>query len=145
MDDRPPRVACDFDGVIHSFVSGWVEGSIPDPPVDGAIEWLEETSKECEIIIFSARLQDRECLPKVKQYLLDNGLSAEALARLDFKPKPGATIYLDDRAWQFTGRNFPTIEEVKDFKPWNKVTEVLDGRDFFDDLKEVFSDDGGFW
>ena len=143
MADRPPRIACDFDGVIHSYVSGWVEGSIPDPPVDGAIEWLEETSKKCEIIIFSARLQDESNLTKVKRYLVDHGLSTEALARLDFKPKPGATIYLDDRAWQFNGKNFPTVEEVKNFRPWNDVTE--DGRDLFDSLKEVFSDDGGFW
>ena len=37
----PPILAIDFDGVLHSYSSGW-KGSrnIPDPPVDGAIEWL---------------------------------------------------------------------------------------------------------
>jgi hypothetical protein len=31
----------DFDGVIHSYKSGWKGPSvIPDEPVDGAIEWL---------------------------------------------------------------------------------------------------------
>ena len=36
-----PILCVDFDGVIHSYTSGW-EGidMIPDPPVEGAIKWL---------------------------------------------------------------------------------------------------------
>jgi hypothetical protein len=36
-----PILCLDFDGVIHSFKSGWKgAGKIPDPPVEGAIEWI---------------------------------------------------------------------------------------------------------
>ena len=36
-----PLLCLDFDGVIHSFKSGWKGATnIPDPPVEGAIDWL---------------------------------------------------------------------------------------------------------
>lgn len=36
-----PTVSVDFDGVLHSYTSGWRGvGVINDPPVDGAIEFL---------------------------------------------------------------------------------------------------------
>ena len=39
---RMPRTVCvGFDGVIHSYVSGWRGAAvIPDPAVPGAIAWL---------------------------------------------------------------------------------------------------------
>ena len=38
-----PIICVDFDGVIHSYTSGWKGiDVIPDDPVPGAIEWLEE-------------------------------------------------------------------------------------------------------
>lgn len=34
-------VAVDFDGVLHRYDTPWINAAtIPDPPVDGAIEWL---------------------------------------------------------------------------------------------------------
>jgi len=36
-----PILCVDFDGVIHSYTSKWVdEATIPDPPVPGALRWL---------------------------------------------------------------------------------------------------------
>jgi hypothetical protein len=34
-------ICVDFDGVLHSYASGWKgAGVVADGPVDGAIEWL---------------------------------------------------------------------------------------------------------
>src|SRR5690606_19100252 len=55
---RPRRdtVCVDFDGVLHSYVSGWKGGTvIPDPPVPGAIEWLTKLHESYEIAILSTR------------------------------------------------------------------------------------------
>lgn len=45
--DRPQRytLAVDFDGVLHQYTTPWSNAAtIPDPPVDGAIAWLNETA-----------------------------------------------------------------------------------------------------
>ena len=45
-------IAADCDGVLHSYVSGWQGAdSLPDPPVPGAIEWLEDVTKHFEVAI----------------------------------------------------------------------------------------------
>lgn len=51
-----PILCLDFDGVLHSYTSGWQGADvIPDPPVPGAIEFLAEASKHFRIAIFSSR------------------------------------------------------------------------------------------
>ena len=55
---RKNTIAIDFDGVIHSFKSGWQgHRKISDPPVDGAIEWLKMLIHSDEVVpsIYSAR------------------------------------------------------------------------------------------
>ena len=49
-------LAVDFDGVIHSYLSGWKgPRNIPDPPVDGALEFLMGAVDRFEVHIFSSR------------------------------------------------------------------------------------------
>ena len=46
----------DFDGVIHSYSSGWKgPRNIPDPPVPGAIQFLIEAQKSFFVHIYSSR------------------------------------------------------------------------------------------
>ena len=46
--------------------------------------------------------------------------AVRVLKRLKFpRTKPSAVLYIDDRAHCFTGA-FPTVEQIKAFKPWNK-------------------------
>jgi len=36
-----PVICIDFDGVIHSYKSGWKRArNIPNPPVEGTIDWM---------------------------------------------------------------------------------------------------------
>jgi hypothetical protein len=128
MNRGTPSLACDFDGVINSYESGWTDDSLPDPPVPGAIEWLEEITKGCKVTIHTARLRDYQPnqLELMKEWLLKHGLSEEALAKLTFESKITATIYLDDRAVRFTGKNFPSIEELRSHTTWNEYKQKGD-------------------
>jgi hypothetical protein len=51
-------ICVDFDGVIHSYTSGWKgPRTIPDPPVPGALEWIATMAQEpgFKIAIYSSR------------------------------------------------------------------------------------------
>lgn len=121
-------IAVDFDGVIHSYTSPWINAiTIPDPPVEGAIDWLVEMSKSFDIVIFTTRGKTEEGRLAVIAYLLKNGLR-EKMAQQHLTSsfgvtaeKPPALIYLDDRAYRFNGPgSFPTKDQIHAAKPWNK-------------------------
>ncbi len=45
-------VAVDFDGVLHSYTTPWVNAhTIPDPPVEGAIAWLYAIGQRFDVIV----------------------------------------------------------------------------------------------
>ena len=114
-------IAVDFDGVLHSYSSPWVdEHTIPDPPVPGAIPWLAEMHKKFEVVIFTTRGRTIEGQQAVHQWLIGHGLAPEIALDLtvDWK-KPPALVYLDDRAMRFEG-TFPTADAIHAARPWNK-------------------------
>jgi hypothetical protein len=50
-----PILCLDFDGV-HSYTSGWKGADvIPDPPVPGMIDFLEQAMQYFDIQVFSSR------------------------------------------------------------------------------------------
>jgi hypothetical protein len=56
----------------------------------------------------------------MKAWLLLHGMNPEKADRLLFPlHKPKATLYIDDRGWQFNG-TFPTLDEIEVFLPWNR-------------------------
>ena len=57
-----PRIVFDFDGVIHSYRSGWKgETVIPDPPVPGIREVIEQLMERgYDVVIVSARAKTAE-------------------------------------------------------------------------------------
>ena len=116
------KIVClDFDGVIHSYTSGWKGVDvIPDPPVPGTHEALEAyLDAGFEIVIYSSRSKEEAGIRAMKEYVaLEFGGDMER--RLKFAhEKPPAWITIDDRAVQFTGE-WPSAEEIDNFKPWNK-------------------------
>lgn len=128
MTERDPErrysIAVDFDGVIHSYTSRWFSAEvIPDPPVPGAIEWLNEISHRFNVIIFTTRGKTLEGREAVAAWLKLHGFSSAAGgAGCEITAvKPPALIYLDDRAVRFDGQNFPTADQIhRELIPWNK-------------------------
>jgi hypothetical protein len=120
-------IAVDFDGVINSYKSGWTGNTLPDPPVPGAIEWLNSIVKFCRVLIHTARLGNQNQPGQeqlIRDWLLKHGLEPNVLAALEFAGKPTAQIYMDDRALRFTGRNFPTLPEIVNHTPWHEESVV---------------------
>jgi hypothetical protein len=78
-----PILCLDFDGVIHSYTSGWKGATvIPDPATPGAIEFILEALNTFEVAIFSSRSHQfggRRAMKKwlkraIAQWQSDNGL-----------------------------------------------------------------------
>lgn len=130
-----PIICVDFDGVIHSYTSGWKGVSVvPDDPVPGAIEWLMEhlpvpdalgmapTYKGPEVVIYSSRSKSWFGRRAMKKWLIKHGLPhwyiTDNILKFPVK-KPAAFLTIADRAICFNG-SFPSSEEMMAFKPWNK-------------------------
>lgn len=115
------NLSLDFDGVIHRYDSEW-DGheSIPDPPVDGAFDFITQAIEHYDIAIFSVRSKTIAGIFAMREWFLRHGLPKDVLERLSFpSEKPRAVLYIDDRGWQFNG-TFPSLDEIKSFKPWNR-------------------------
>ncbi len=119
---RPSKtLVVDFDGVLHSYRSGWKgPTSIPDPPVAGALAFLASAVERFEVAVLSSRSREPGGIDAMKRWLTEHGLDAAVLGRLKFpRTKPPAHVYLDDRGWRFEGV-FPPLDEIDAFEPWHK-------------------------
>ena len=116
------NVLCiDFDGVLHSYKSGWQGANVvSDEPVPGAIEWLTELAKsnKYNVQIYSARSNQEGGIEAMREWLVKNGFSWMKCISFPIR-KPAAYLTIDDRCICFNGI-FPTQEEIDNFKPWNK-------------------------
>jgi hypothetical protein len=114
-----PTIAIDFDGVLSDY-TGWRGYSAPlDPPVDGALQAIRDYHDAgFEICIHTSRADNSKQVSKLATWFKEHGLESKYLEGLQItNQKPPAIIYIDDRAWCFTGK-FPTIEQLKNFKTW---------------------------
>jgi hypothetical protein len=118
---RRKTLVVDFDGVLHSYASGWRGATVvPDPPVPGALAFLRGAVDRFDIAVLSSRSRETGGIEAMKSWLLEHGLEAEVLRRLRFpRTKPPAHVYLDDRGWRFEG-SFPSLEALDAFEPWHK-------------------------
>lgn len=115
-------VVFDFDGVIHSYKSGW-KGAylIPDPPVPGIREAITEIRAEgYEVIVVSTRCATPKGYGAVRAWLIDNEIVVDDVRT----EKPPAIVYIDDRAICFDGHPEKLLGTIKAFKPWNKSSET---------------------
>lgn len=111
-------VVFDFDGVIHSYTSGWQgENNIPDPPVDGigeAIKSIREAGYD--VVVVSTRCACYEGKVAIWEWLKKYGIVVDDVC----KEKPPAICYIDDRAICFDGRPETLLSKIENFVPWNK-------------------------
>ncbi|MDA4845933.1 hypothetical protein [Hoeflea poritis] len=139
-EKRKPILCLDFDGVIHSYTSGWTGAhDVADPPVPGALTFIQEAQQDFDVCIFSSRSGQPNGIGAMKtwlrlhyqEYFQKAGVpgdqafirSKKAVKRIDFPTeKPPAFVTIDDRAVQFEGA-WPAIEDLLSFKPWNKREE----------------------
>jgi len=124
-------VCLDFDGVIHSYTSGWKGiDIIPDEPVPGAIDFIINCiASDFEVHVFSTRSEKeegrnamREWLHKhMAQYWIEHHIVQpldNIYGQIEFPAsKPPAWITIDDRAIQFNGV-WPTMDVIANFAPW---------------------------
>ncbi len=136
-----PILCIDFDGVIHSYTSGWLGAiNIPDPPVPGSIQWLWNASAYFEINIYSSRSKEPGAIAAMQSWLrkwaqhefLTNpnlifrdsiGECVSIFMKEIYFPqqKPAAFLTIDDRAICFEGDwSKLNPNELLTFKPWNK-------------------------
>lgn len=113
-------VVFDFDGVIHSYTSGWKgETNIPDPPVPGIQEALKEIHDAgYEVVVVSTR-----CKTVLGRMAIENWLDMYGITQeVDkvCKEKPPAIAYIDDRAICFDGHPETLLKKIQNFQPWYK-------------------------
>lgn len=109
-------IVLDFDGVIHSYKSGWKGPTvIPDEPVKG-IRLAIANMRWCgyEVVVVSTRCTTESGKRAVEEWLKDNDIVVDRVE----SQKPPAVIYVDDRALTFDGDCTTLLDRIKKFKPW---------------------------
>jgi hypothetical protein len=131
-----PTLCLDFDGVIHSYDSGWKGAHIAsDDPVPDAMKFIINARPFFDIAVFSSRSGQDGGISAMRQYIHEHLIehlagtmkqhAAERAAMnimedISFpKEKPPAFLSLDDRAITFNGI-FPDIQALRKFNPWNR-------------------------
>jgi len=93
----------DFDGTIHSYVSGWQgAGVISDEPVAGAFDFIKDASLHFDVHVYSARSGLPGGIDAMNTWFIEHGWSSNHKgepADLSFPTsKPPAHVSIDDRA-----------------------------------------------
>jgi len=128
---KKPILCLDFDGVLHSYTSGWKGATtIPDPPVPGAFEFLHNAVREFRVCVFSSRSNQPGGAEAMRQWLgywsvdekhgLPHNTDLSFLGDIEWPTeKPAAFVTIDDRALTFDG-TWPSIADLRAFKPWHQ-------------------------
>lgn len=116
-----PTVVFDFDGVIHSYKSGWKGVDvIPDPVVPGVREVIVALKElGYRVVVVSTRCATPNGMGAIRKYLRDNNIQVDDV----MAEKPPALCYVDDRAICFDGNCENLLHSIVNFKPWYAVDE----------------------
>ncbi|MCI0359673.1 MAG: hypothetical protein L0211_14445 [Planctomycetaceae bacterium] len=108
------RTVClDFDGVLHSYRSGWRGAqTIPDPPIHGTREAVARLRQTYRVVVYSARCRTVEGRRAVENWLRTHDIQVDEVC--DYKPP--SLVYVDDRAIRFRGDWEQTITDIQQFR-----------------------------
>jgi len=113
------KICFDFDGVIHSYTSGYLgDAVIPDPPVPGikqAIDQLRDAGYQ--VVVLSTRGATREGREAMQDWFDKWGIAIDGI----YSIKPTARCYVDDRAVCFDGDASKLFDIIDNFEPWWKT------------------------
>lgn len=134
-------VAVDFDGVIHQWDGEWSgHHVISGEPISGAIEWLYTLLQTYDIFIFTTRAETFRGRMAIRLWLRkhtpdyrwqdwydDKGPTRGLRHIRATDRKRRALMYVDDRAFRFTGDNYPSANRVRGMRPWWKEKWIESG------------------
>lgn len=116
-----PTIVFDFDGVIHSYTSGWKGVDIiPDPPVPGIRDAIAEIrAAGYRVVVVSTRCSELGGLGAIRKFMEENNIFVDDISA----HKPPALVYIDDRAICFDGHPETLLNKIQRFKPWYQKEE----------------------
>ena len=108
------RTIClDFDGVLHSYRSGWCGAEIiPDPPIHGTREAIARLREHYRVAVYSSRCRTEEGRRAIKNWLQKHDIAVDEVS----EHKPPALVYVDDRAVRFRGNWDDVLVEIRQFR-----------------------------
>lgn len=111
-------IILDFDGVLHSYSSGWRGADvIPDPPTEGARDAVAKLREKYVVVVVSSRSHQPGGIEAMKAWLSRHGIEVDDVP--DHKPPHVCTV--DDRVFRFEGDWGAVIEGLPEAcVPWNK-------------------------
>lgn len=116
--DPKQTVVLDFDGVIHSYQSGWKGADIiPDPPTPGAADAVRILREKYIVVVVSSRCHQPGGIEAIKKWLQNWEIEVDLVSN----DKPPHIVVVDDRAIRFNGNWQEVIDSVPSASiPWNK-------------------------
>ncbi len=119
-------ICLDFDGVLHSYTSGWKgRANIPDPPVPGAQSFVRKIIKAgYRVAVQSARASGDEGhagAVAILRWMREHDFPVASYWLFVARSKPPALLYVDDRGYRFEGDFGEVLEAIGGgMIPWNK-------------------------
>jgi adenylylsulfate kinase len=112
INPAPKTVCLDFDGVLADY-HGWKDEDTLDPPYPGAREFVEKVVEAgYTVLVLSTRKPYRIC-----RWLDDHGFPPYVGV---VREKPKAMVYIDDRAFRFTGDWDAAFEAIRQPTHWEE-------------------------
>lgn len=113
-----PTLILDFDGVLHSYSSGWKGADVCcDPPTDGAREAVAKLRERYFVVVCSSRCHQPGGCAAIRTWLEKYGIEVDGVTN----DKPPHVVVVDDRALRFNGDWQAVLAGVAAASiPWNK-------------------------